>query len=263
MRYEDFREQNLNMKLKVKVPRMVIDRVSLKEGKCYFMNGESHPIKTVVQSVMEGKIAISNPSKLSTWSGFNEGPSTPKVSNQKAQSVKKVVSKYPFELVEREPHQVIIRVVANDNLTIAKNPYISSKMDYITVTRGEKHILTVINKDGTTFSFHWGSGGYTLISESTERLKKAVVAFIEEDNHISLEWDDGRIDSASIFYNQNFNSWQLTLRGNRNGRTCEAFIRDKNSNNVEDMIQYSRYYLNVAWEKGKAQTGIDVWRAKI
>ena len=90
-----------------------------------------------------------------------------------------------FSIVENNAKQVILKVNANDNLTIARNPFIDSTYDYITVTKDDCHILTIIKKDGTTFSFHWGLGGYTLICESLEELKRHVIAFIYSKN-ISL-----------------------------------------------------------------------------
>ena len=46
-----------------------------------------------------------------------------------------------FQLVNVDTTQVVLKVVAEDNLTIAMHPYISGEYDYITVTRGEDHIL--------------------------------------------------------------------------------------------------------------------------
>lgn len=91
-----------------------------------------------------------------------------------------------FELVENNDNLVVLKVKADDNLTIALNPYVNATYDYISVTKGKDHILTIIKKDGTSFSFHWGYGGYTLISEDLELLRKRVVEFIKL-NGISLD----------------------------------------------------------------------------
>jgi hypothetical protein len=90
-----------------------------------------------------------------------------------------------FNVVANDETQVVLKVTVKDNLQIALNPYIQSDYDYITVTKGPNHTLTVIKKDGTTFSFVWGVGGFTLISDNLERLRKEVVKFIESQN-ISL-----------------------------------------------------------------------------
>lgn len=85
-----------------------------------------------------------------------------------------------FELVERDDEQVVIKVHADDNLIIAKHPYISSNMDYITLTHGydKDHIFTVIRKDGTTWSFHWGPYSATMTSSSVHRLRDKVLQFL-------------------------------------------------------------------------------------
>lgn len=84
-----------------------------------------------------------------------------------------------MEIVDRNSDRVVIKVNADDPLTIAMYPFIPGNTAYITVTLGEKHVLTVIKKDNSTFSFHWGIGGYTLISESLEQLRKEVVKFLK------------------------------------------------------------------------------------
>ena len=77
-----------------------------------------------------------------------------------------------FKLVSADEDKVVIEVLADSPLKVAMFPFVSSEYNYITITRGCKHVLTVIKKDGKTFSFHFGDGGYTLISESLEELKK-------------------------------------------------------------------------------------------
>ena len=85
-----------------------------------------------------------------------------------------------FQLVDQDSEQVVIKVMANDNLTIARHPYISGNYDYITLTRGydKDHIFTVIKKDGSTWSFHWGPYSSTMTSGSTQRLKNKVLDFL-------------------------------------------------------------------------------------
>lgn len=85
-----------------------------------------------------------------------------------------------FNLVDVNDEQVVIKVNAEDNLTIAMHPYISGNYDYITLTRGyeKDHIFTVIRKDGTTWSFHWGPHGCTMTSASVDRLRNKTLDFL-------------------------------------------------------------------------------------
>ena len=149
-------------------------------------------------------------------------------------------------------------------MTVAKHPYVSAEWDYITVTRGKEHVLTVIKNEGSTFNFHWGESGYTLISEGLKKLKLAVIDYLEKENYILLDWDDGKVNQVSICYNGNFESWQLKLEGYRYGSTIRAFARDKKIRSVEEMIEYAKNFVNAkGWEKIKAETGIDLWKAKL
>ena len=165
-----------------------------------------------------------------------------------------------FQLVKANPGQVTIKVTHNDDpLKIAEYPFVSSDMAYITVTKGKRHTLTVIRKDGTTWSFNWGEGGYTLISDNTERLKKAVVEYIENYMHILLDWEDQRITEARIFYNNNYKLWQLTIEGQRGGK---AYWWSKDATSWEEMATDVIPYVHACgWEHDIAVTGIDVWKA--
>ena len=81
---------------------------------------------------------------------------------------------------------------------------------------------------------------------------------------ILLDWDDGKVNHASICYNGNFESWQLKLEGYRYGSTIRAFARDKKIRSVEEMIEYAKNFVNAKGrEKVKAETGIDLWKAKL
>lgn len=245
-----------NRKNFVRSTHLTIDKVSLKDDKCVLTSGEVYTINTLLQSVGLGDVYITNPSKLKNWSGFKT-PAERKI-------VKKSVSNYPFEVYEKTPSQVILKVLAKDSLTVAKYPYVSAEWDYITVTRGREHVLTVIKKDGSKFDFSWGESGYTLISDSLKALRIAVTEFLELEKHILLDWDDGKVNEASICYNPNFSAWQLTLRGNRVGRQIRAIVRDKTAKSFEDMEIFAKDYLKVkGWKYGKAQTGIDIWEAEL
>lgn len=91
-----------------------------------------------------------------------------------------------LELQEVTNEQVIVKVNANDPLTVAKNPWVSSDEAYYTITRGKNHMFTVVKKDGKTWSFRWGYDGYTLIADSVEQMRIKVVQFIR-DNGIDIE----------------------------------------------------------------------------
>ena len=161
-----------------------------------------------------------------------------------------------LELVSVDNEKVVIKINAKDPLTVAMNPGFSSNMAYITVTRGEKHIMTIVREDGTTWSFHWGGGSSTLISDSVAAMRDKVVDFIRE-NGIVFGLTN-KPSEATIYYNNNYKSWQLTLR---NGGESD-YIWYKDACNESDMMSYAKKFLNpICWQKGVAQTGIDIWKA--
>jgi hypothetical protein len=164
-----------------------------------------------------------------------------------------------FTLVEAMPKKVIIKVKPVDNLTIAMYPYINSNYDYITVDKGASKILTVIRKDGSTFSFNWGEGGYTLISKELENLKKAVVEYIEDYCHILLDWIDERKKEAHIYFNKNYGLWQLTIEGT--GRNRGYWWSDTAQSFEEMAVEVIPYVKARGWEHYIATTGIDCWKA--
>ena len=159
-----------------------------------------------------------------------------------------------FEIEEYDYNRVILKVKADTPLKVAKYPFVSGEWEYITVTRGKDHILTVIKKDGTTFDFHWGYSGYTLISENLELLKANVVHFIENENAILLDYIGKEPEEVGIFYNDNYKSWQISFN------TFHFWNKDIKS--AEEMIEYAdRFVKATEWKNEKAVTGIDVWRA--
>ena len=165
-----------------------------------------------------------------------------------------------FEIVSNNSTQVVLKVNADDPLTVAMNPYVSGEYAYITVTKGEKHVLTITKKDGSTFSFHWGGGSSTLISENLERLKKNVVKFIE-DNSILLGWNTDRLPTeVKILYNPNYKLWQFTAELER----TKAFYWSNWACSWEDMTEeVYRFFPKLKscnWTHGIAVTGIDVWK---
>lgn len=153
-------------------------------------------------------------------------------------------------------NKIVIQVLADDPFKVAMFPFVSSDWKYITVTRGKEHILTVVKDDGTTFDFHWGFSGHTLIGESLEMLKKNVLKFID-DSDILIEYNGGEIKEAKIYYNSNYNKWQLTL-----GTVDAVYWRSDIAQSLEEMIEdCKRFVISDTWEKTVAVTGIDVWTA--
>ena len=162
-----------------------------------------------------------------------------------------------FELVKVDKAKAILKVKELDNLTIAEYPFLNSKMEYITATRGKDAVMTVINKDGSTWHADLMSG-YYFDSKSTNDLKKAVKNFFQSTHGILLGLciDNDEIDYACIF--QGYRFWQLVLKAN--GK--EQNLHLENCNTLEDAMKESEKYTgNREWIYKRARTGIDTWEA--
>ena len=104
-----------------------------------------------------------------------------------------------FHLVEETSDQVIVKVDAKDPLTVARHPYVTAQMAYITVTRGDNHIFTIVYDDGHTWSCEYGTRGYTLIGENTQRLRSKLLEYLD-DQHVFLDAHTELNPYAARFY---------------------------------------------------------------
>ena len=158
-----------------------------------------------------------------------------------------------FKLVHVDKEQVILKVNAENNLVIAMNPYINATYDYISVTRGDNHNLTIVHKDGHTYSFHWGISGATLISQALHMLREAVCTFIESQGTL-LDLTTDKPTKACVFFNHNLCCWQLTVDS--------GHYFSKTAKSVVDIQKEAKRFINTkGWAKQIAPTGITVWVA--
>lgn len=166
-----------------------------------------------------------------------------------------------YELVKRTPDLVVIKVKDVDNLTKACHPEMPT-CEYVSVTRGRNHIMTFINKDGSSWSISWGDSGCTMCSDSLRATKWDIVHFIEDDCGILLDLKDDDIVKASIFYNNNFKKWELSVRDSGNH---ESFYMNALATNAGDMMEIAEEKFGIVcdWIKGIAETGITHWVANI
>ena len=163
-----------------------------------------------------------------------------------------------FKIEEVTSKQVIVEVSAKDPLTVARYPFLDSQMKYITVTRGDNHICTVIKEDGTTWSWEFGSRGHTLISDSVFEPQKNLLEFIKS-NDIAIEYAGGSPKSARIFYNSNYSKWQLTIDIQEGG---VFFDWADSADSIETAIEaFKGFVTSDDWSPRTATTGIRVWDA--
>ena len=168
---------------------------------------------------------------------------------------------YPFKVIQNTPAQVVLQNTAKTGLDVALHPYVSTDIDYITVTKGDNHDCTVINTNGNTFNFHWGKNGRTLVSENIEMLKRAVTNYISSQGIALDVCTTMQPNKATIYFNDSFNKWQATLSfPNTKKKQC---YWSKTSTNQYDMLEEIKDIFNNTFSELNhdiAQTGIDVWK---
>ena len=69
------------------------------------------------------------------------------------------------DIIDNNMECVILKVKDGKRLDLIKLGYFTGDEDIIRLTKGESHTCTVFNKDGKNYSWDWGKGGYTLITD--------------------------------------------------------------------------------------------------
>lgn len=163
-----------------------------------------------------------------------------------------------FTLEETDNEVIVLKVNCNSPLEAARNPYVDMNTEYVSLTRGEDHILNVVRSDGSAWNFHFGKSGHTLISENTKLLKDKVLSYLH-DRHILIDYTGEKFRNATIFYNDNYDKWVLrldTVGGKSIGYESNTAVSAK------EMIEECKVFVEAGkWNLGKAETGIGIWKA--
>lgn len=147
-----------------------------------------------------------------------------------------------FSIAEVTDDYVIVKVNADDNFTVARHFYIQRDYDYITVTRGCHHIITVIRKDGSTFSWGCGGGRSTIVDDATDLLRNKLFEFIDAQN-ILLDLTFSQIEKVRIGRSKR-TQWHWTMRlVNKDGRYSNEYISKATS--FDDMVKDVSRFVHV------------------
>jgi hypothetical protein len=65
----------------------------------------------------------------------------------------------------------------------------------IRITKGDSHTATIF-KDGSQFSWHWGRGGHTLVSDSVSKCGELIQECVEEDFGIYIGSNKTKINNT-------------------------------------------------------------------
>jgi len=84
-----------------------------------------------------------------------------------------------FKIVLNTDEAILIEVVFADAIDRMSNKGFSGTEKYIKFTKGKNHTVTIYDEESKPyFSFHFGEGGYTLISDEMKALRDKVYSFL-------------------------------------------------------------------------------------
>lgn len=76
---------------------------------------------------------------------------------------------------------VVLAVKSGHEMDLIALGVFSGNETMFRLTKGRTVTCTVFRKDGSTFSWHWGYDGYTLVSKSTDKMGQMIQSTIEQD----------------------------------------------------------------------------------
>jgi hypothetical protein len=88
-------------------------------------------------------------------------------------------------IVENNEDCVILEVVGTP-LDLIRLGCFNGNEKLIRLTKGKRYTCTVWDKDGKSFSWFWGYGGHTLVSDQITKQGKLIQECIEEDFEIYI-----------------------------------------------------------------------------
>lgn len=165
-----------------------------------------------------------------------------------------------FSLVENTDEMVILKNEVKRPIDIAKNPWLSSDDEYVTITKGRDHVLTLVKTNGKTVSISFGGRGHTLISDNFRRLKEKAIETAHVFGVLLEIPTTKKPDNVCIFYNDNYKMWQAVLTVN--GFNIREYIWFNDAINQNDTLELVEDCFEIKFKEltyKRAQTGIDTW----
>lgn len=90
------------------------------------------------------------------------------------------------DIYENNKNCVILKVKGDKKKDIVKLGYFDLDDNMFRLTKGDTHICTVFKDDGSSHSWEWGKGGYTLVSDNLSKKGHLIEACIKEDFDIYI-----------------------------------------------------------------------------
>lgn len=85
------------------------------------------------------------------------------------------------ELAANNDECVVLKVKDGQQMNMICLGYFLGNEEMIRLTKGSNVTCTVFRKDGSSFSWHWGGGSSTLVSDAVWKMGQLVQQCIERD----------------------------------------------------------------------------------
>lgn len=76
---------------------------------------------------------------------------------------------------------VVLKVKPDQRMNLISLGYFNGNEEMFRLTKGDCTTCTVFYNNGKSFSFHWGLGGHTLVSEATAEMGYLVAECVQKD----------------------------------------------------------------------------------
>lgn len=150
---------------------------------------------------------------------------------------------YPFKLIENTEEYVVLKNIQKSELDIQKYPYIDMNTEYLAITKGIDHTLTIYKKDGHTFSFDYDEYGHTMVSSKFRRLAGHAGEYLKSIGISIVAETIEQPDYAEFYYSNQSPNWRATLKYS-DDRHSEDYYRSSTAKNELEMLDELREVFN-------------------
>lgn len=90
------------------------------------------------------------------------------------------------EIVEDNMECAVLKVKPDSRMGLIALGCFNGNEEMFRLTKGRTQTCTVFYKNGKSFSWDWGDGGHTLVSESTDKCGRMIQLCLENDFHVRI-----------------------------------------------------------------------------
>lgn len=104
---------------------------------------------------------------------------------------------YMVDIIENNESCVVLQVKDNKKIDLIKLGCFDGDEELIRLTKGKKHTCTIFYKENKNpFSWYWGRGGCTLVSDKVSKMGDLIEDCITDDFDIYIGEDDSKIKES-------------------------------------------------------------------